>query len=99
MNLNIWQIIFLALLQGVTELFPISSLGHTVIFPGLFGWGDLERNEAFLPIIVALHLGTSIALVFHFWRYWLQVCRSHVNVVKEGKLQTGTDACISLLKI
>jgi len=37
MNLNIWQVIFLALLQGVTELFPISSLGHTVIFPGLFG--------------------------------------------------------------
>ena len=37
MNLNIWQILFQALLQGVTELFPISSLGHTVIIPGLFG--------------------------------------------------------------
>ncbi len=36
--LNLWQILFLALLQGVTELFPISSLGHTVIFPALFGW-------------------------------------------------------------
>ena len=63
MNLNIIQIIFLALLQGVTELFPISSLGHTVILPGLFGWGDLERDPRFLPLIVALHLGTSIALV------------------------------------
>ena len=39
MNLNIWQIIFLAVLQGVTELFPISSLGHSVIIPGLLGWG------------------------------------------------------------
>ena len=60
MNLTIWQTIFLALLQGVTELFPISSLGHTVILPGLFGWGDLVRNNSFLPLIVALHLGTSV---------------------------------------
>ncbi len=56
MNLNIWQILVLALLQGVTELFPVSSLGHTVILPGLLGWGDLVRNQQFLPLIVALHL-------------------------------------------
>ena len=99
MNLNIWQTIFLALLQGVTELFPISSLGHTVIFPGLFGWGDLERNEAFLPIIVALHLGTSIALVIYFWRDWLQVCRSLVKSVKEGEVKTGTEEWVSFLII
>jgi len=65
MNLNIWQILFLALLQGVTELFPISSLGHTVILPALLGWGDLVRNPNFLPLIVALHLGTSIALFIY----------------------------------
>ena len=99
MNLNIWQTIFLALLQGVTELFPISSLGHTVIFPGLFGWGDLERNEAFLPIIVALHLGTSIALVIYFWRDWFQVCRSLVKSVKEGEVKTGTEEWVSFLII
>ena len=99
MNLNIWQTIFLALLQGVTELFPISSLGHTVILPGLFGWGDLERNEAFLPIIVALHLGTSIALVIYFWRDWFQVCRSLVKSVKEGEVKTGTEEWVSFLII
>src|SRR6266702_4457523 len=75
MNLNIWQILFLGLLQGVTELFPISSLGHTVIIPGLLGWGDLVRNPSFLPLITALHLGTSIALVLYFWRDWLLVVR------------------------
>ena len=99
MNLNIWQTIFLALLQGVTELFPISSLGHTVIFAGLFGWGDLERNDAFLPIIVALHLGTSIALVIYFWRDWFQVCRSLVKSVKEGEVKRGTEEWVSFLII
>src|SRR5260370_3419447 len=99
MNLTIWQIIFLALIQGVTELFPISSLGHTVILPGLFGWGDLVRNKSFLPLIVALHLGTSIALVIYFWRDWFQVVRSVVKSVKEGEVQTGTDEWVRCLII
>ena len=99
MNLNIWQIIFLALLQGVTELFPISSLGHTVILPGLLGWGDLERNKSFLPLIVALHLGTSIALVIYFWRDWFQVGRSVVKSVIEGEVKTGTEEWVSFLII
>lgn len=105
MTLNIWQTIFLALLQGVTELFPISSLGHTVIFPGLFGWGNIETNTAcggqscFLPIIVALHLGTSIALVAYFWRDWLQVILTLINSIKRGEVHTGTEEWVSWLII
>lgn len=105
MTLNIWQIIFLALLQGVTELFPISSLGHTVILPGLFGWTNIETNTAcggqscFLPIIVALHLGTSIALVIYFWRDWLQVILTLVNSIKQGEVHTGTEEWVSWLVI
>src|SRR5260370_8434613 len=81
MNLNIWQMLVLALLQGVTELFPISSLGHTVIVPGLLPHlfpPDFATNtncggqSCFLPLIVALHLGTSIALVAYFFRHCLQ---------------------------
>lgn len=99
MNLNIWQILFLALLQGVTELFPISSLGHTVIIPGLFGWGDLVRDPNFLPLIVALHLGTSIALVIYFWRDWLQVLRSIGKSIKDGEVKRGTEEWVSFLII
>src|SRR5438094_6019532 len=105
MNLNIWQTIFLALLQGVTELFPISSLGHTVILPGLFGWGNLVTDTScggqscFLPIIVALHLGTSIALVLYFWRDWLQVGRTLVKSINEGEVSTGKEEWISWLII
>lgn len=99
MNLNIWQVLFLALLQGVTELFPISSLGHTVIIPSLLGWGDLVRDKNFLPLIVALHLGTSIALVIYFWRVWLQVLRSIVKTVKDGEVKRGTEEWVSFLII
>ena len=99
MNLNIWQTIFLALLQGVTELFPISSLGHTVIFPGLFGWGDLVRDQRFLPLIVALHLGTSIGLVIYFWRDWLRVILTLARSVKEGEVHRGTEEWVSWLII
>ncbi len=99
MNLNIWQTIFLALLQGVTELFPISSLGHTVIFPGLFGWGDLVRNDSFLPLITALHLGTAIALVIYFWRDWFQVLLSIGKSIKAGEVKQGTEEWVSFLII
>src|SRR5260370_14158462 len=99
MHLNIWQTIFLALLQGVTELFPISSLGHTVILLGLFGWGDLVRHNSFLPIIVALHLGTSIALVIYFWRDWLQVILTLAKSIKEGEVRSGTEEWVSWLII
>src|SRR5260370_15924698 len=99
MNLNIWQILVLALLQGVTELFPISSLGHTVILPGLLGWGDLVRNQQFLSLVVALHLGTSIALVVYFWRDWYQVGRTLVVSVKQGEIRTGTQEWVGWLII
>src|SRR5256885_10476605 len=99
MHLTIWQTIFLALLQGITELFPISSLGHTVILPGLLGWGDLVHDKHFLPLIVALHLGTSIALVIYFRRDWLAVLLTLVDSVKKGEIQTGTESWVSWLII
>src|SRR5438876_4828708 len=105
MILNIWQIIFLAVLQGVTELFPISSLGHSVIIPGLLGWGNLINDTScggqscFLPIIVALHLGTSVALVIYFWQDWLQIFLTLVKNIKEGEVHTGTDEWMSWLII
>src|SRR5690348_11225837 len=63
----------LAVLQGVTELFPISSLGHTVILPPRLGWPIDQKSPAFLPFIVVLHVGTALALLLYFWRDWLFV--------------------------
>ena len=64
------QAIILAIVQGITELFPISSLGHAVILPALLGWNVDENADGFLPFLVVMHLGTAIALLLYFWRDW-----------------------------
>ncbi len=67
------QAILLAALQGVTELFPVSSLGHAVILPRLLGWSIDQHSPAFLPFLVMLHLGTAAALLVYFWRDWIGI--------------------------
>ncbi len=67
------EAIAIAILQGVTELFPISSLGHAVVVPALFAPGIDLRSPAFLPFLVVLHLGTAIALLAYFWRDWWEL--------------------------
>ncbi len=62
--------ILIAILQGATELFPVSSLGHAVIVPAVLGWHLDQHAPAFLPFLVLLHLGTAAALLGYFWRDW-----------------------------
>jgi undecaprenyl-diphosphatase len=64
------QALVIAVLQGATELFPVSSLGHAVILPGLLGWQIDEGGAAFLPFLVMLHVGTAVALLGYFWQDW-----------------------------
>lgn len=65
------QSLLIAILQGATELFPVSSLGHAVLLPRLLGWTLNQKSQEFLPFLVVLHLGTATALVLYFWRDWL----------------------------
>jgi undecaprenyl-diphosphatase len=65
------QAIVLAVVQGITELFPISSLGHAVILPAVLHWPIDENDPGFLPFLVVMHLGTATALILYFWRDWL----------------------------
>jgi undecaprenyl-diphosphatase len=69
----------IAVLQGITELFPISSLGHAVIVPTILGWPIDQHAPAFLPFIVVLHVGTAVALLLYFWRDWLFVVQGFVG--------------------
>ncbi len=64
------QAFLIAILQGATELFPISSLGHAVLLPPLLGWSLDQRSADFLPFLVLLHTGTALALLLYFWRDW-----------------------------
>lgn len=74
--MSFWFLLFLSVLQGVTELFPVSSLGHTLLAPALFFGVHLdERAPQVLPFVVALHLGTAIALLWYFRRRWVALFR------------------------
>jgi len=73
--ISYFQAIVLGLLQGVSELFPISSLGHSVIFPSLFGWNIHQNDDYFITFLVATHLATAIVLFGFFWRDWMRILR------------------------
>src|SRR5487761_2120279 len=68
--MDLLQAIVIAVLQGATELFPVSSLGHAVVLPALLHWRIDEHAPHFLPFLVMLHLGTATALLGYFWRDW-----------------------------
>jgi undecaprenyl-diphosphatase len=65
----------LGLLQGVSELFPVSSLGHSVILPRLVGWNIHQNDKFFITFLVATHLATAIVLLLFFWRDWVRILR------------------------
>ena len=67
------DLLLLAILQGITELFPISSLGHSVLVPALLHWPVSRDAPWFLPYIVVLHLGTATALFVYFWKDWVKL--------------------------
>ena len=74
----------LAVLQGITELFPISSLGHAVVVPSLLGWSIDQHSASFLPFVVVLHVGTALALLLYFWRDWLFVAEGIFGFRRRG---------------
>ena len=89
--MSIFQVLVLALLQGVTELFPVSSLGHIVILPKLLGWNINQADPTFLAFVVLLHVGTATALVIYFWRDWLAIVRSVFHSVVDGRMHGTPD--------
>lgn len=70
------QIVIYALVQGITELFPISSVGHAVFLPAILNWQQISSSNNFLPFVVMLHLGTAAALIIYFWRDWVELIAS-----------------------
>jgi undecaprenyl-diphosphatase len=82
------QAIFFAVVQGVSELFPVSSLGHAVILPAVLGWHIDQDSLQFLPFLVVLHVGTAAALLIYFWRDWwglVQALFGHGEVIAQRR--------------
>jgi undecaprenyl-diphosphatase len=82
------------LIQGVTELFPVSSLGHNVLIPALVGgsWAtDLnvaKEESPYLAFIVGLHVATAIALLIYFWRDWVRIIAGFFTSIRDRRVET-----------
>jgi undecaprenyl-diphosphatase len=94
--LTYFQAIVLGVLQGVTELFPISSLGHTVLFPTLFGWNKLvdaqSQSESFwLAFVVMLHVGSAIGLLVYYRSAWVEIVKAFFATLPKRRAETPTE--------
>jgi undecaprenyl-diphosphatase len=81
------QAIILGLLQGVTELFPISSLGHSVILPGLIGWHFDQHANEFLTFLVATHFATALVLFFFYRKDWMRIIAGIFRSLREREIK------------
>jgi undecaprenyl-diphosphatase len=83
------------LIQGVSEMFPVSSLGHSVLIPAIIGgsWArDLNVSAAespYLAFVVGLHVATAIALVIYFWRDWIRIIGGFLTSIRDRQVRTG----------
>lgn len=84
--ISYFQGAMLGLLQGVSELFPISSLGHSVVLPKLVGWNIHQDDPYFLSFLVALHLATALVLLGFFWRDWLRILNGLGRSLRDREL-------------
>ena len=89
------QAIGLAFLQGVSELFPISSLGHTILVPAVLHWRIDRADPTFLAFVVVLHLGTAIALVVFYRAEWARIVAALVRSVVRGKISAQRDEAVA----
>ena len=91
--LTYFQAIVLGLLQGVTELFPVSSLGHSVILPQLLGWTGVVAAQSasesyFLALLVGLHVATALALVIFYRDTWVRIVRGVLVSLGTRRIET-----------
>ncbi|WP_067667450.1 undecaprenyl-diphosphate phosphatase [Nocardia miyunensis] len=105
--LTYFQAIVIGALQGVTELFPISSLGHSVLVPAWIGgsWqelvtqGDAKSGTPYLAFVVALHVATAIALLGYYWRDWRDIIIGFVQTLRTRRIETSTQRLAWLIVI
>ena len=100
--ISYFQAIVIGLLQGVTELFPISSLGHSVLLPAWFGWDRLvnaqSANESFyLAFVVALHVATAVALLVYFREDWVRIIRAFFHTLRTRRVESVDERMAWLL--
>lgn len=102
--LTFFQAMVIGLIQGVTELFPISSLGHSVLLPKLFGWTDLVREQSksesfYLAFVVGLHCGSALALLYFYRREWMRIIRGFFRSIGKRAIETSDERLAWLIVV
>jgi undecaprenyl pyrophosphate phosphatase UppP len=96
-HLTYTEAIVTGLVQGVTELFPVSSLGHNVLLPALIGgnWGKAlnvsAKDSPYLAFVVGLHVATAVAMIAYFWRDWLRIVRGFFSSLRTRSISTANE--------
>ena len=85
--MDYFQAIIFGLLQGITELFPISSLGHSVILPSILHWHIKQNDPFFLTFLVATHTATALVLLLFFWKDWVKIVAGLFRSLKEREIR------------
>jgi undecaprenyl-diphosphatase len=98
------QAIVVGLLQGVTELFPVSSLGHSVLVPAWLGWTNLVHAQSakesfYLAFVVALHVATALALLVYFREDWIRIIGAFFRTLRTRRLETADERLAWLLVV
>ena len=88
----------------MTELFPISSLGHSVLFPTLFRWHNIvswqsQPESPWLAFVVMLHVGSAIGLLAYFWRDWIAIIRAFFATLGKRRIETSSERLAWLIII
>lgn len=97
--MSLAQALFMGLLQGATELFPVSSLGHAVLIPSLFHWSFRQSDPSFVPFLVLLHLGTAGALLIIYRTQWVDIIKSFFRAAIRGRIETPSERLAMLLMV
>jgi undecaprenyl-diphosphatase len=97
--MSLAQALFMGLLQGATELFPVSSLGHAVLIPSLLHWSFKQSVPSFVPFLVLLHLGTAGALLFIYRTQWVDIIKSFFTAAVRGRIETPSERLAMLLMV
>ena len=85
--ISYFQAVILGLLQGFSELFPISSLGHSVVLPKVLGWNIQQTDKFFLNFLVATHLATALVLLGFFWRDWVRIVKGLARSLRDREIR------------
>lgn len=104
MVINYLQALILGLLQGISELFPVSSLGHSVLFAWLAGWNNIVADQAkaesfFVAFLVLLHVGTALALLIYYRKEWYKIISGFFSSLAKRSINKSNEKLAWLLII